>query len=266
MLTIAKILTQLAYPLTLCLVLVPLGLALRGVRWRRLGAAGIVLGVGVLLVFSLPEVSFRLRAGLERQFQPQEAAAYPSADAILVLGGGIEGARSPWRDMPNLAAAADRVWFGAKLYHSGRAPRVILSGGAFDDDPALQREAPAMAAFMEDLGVPASALLLEATSRNTWENAVESRRLMQEHGIERVLLVTSALHMRRALAIFRQLDIAVIPAPTDFEAAPPSGPVVLRWLPDAEALFGSSRALKEYLGDFAYRLRGWTAKAQEGRG
>jgi uncharacterized SAM-binding protein YcdF (DUF218 family) len=70
------------------------------------------------------------------------------------------------------------------------------------------------------------------------------------------LLVTSALHMPRALATFRALGVDTIPAPTDFEAVPqPFHP--LRWLPDAETLAASTQAIKEYLGLWVYRWRGW---------
>lgn len=252
----SKLFTQLIYPLTLCLLLVPCGLLLMRWHWRRLGAALVVFGLGWLLLWSLPNPSFWLRAGLERQVPQRAVAAYPMVDAIVVLGGGIGGTRPGWRARPDLSSAADRVWFGAALYHAGRAPVLILSGGSSDVSDSAQPEAEAMATFIEDLGVPASALLREETSRNTWENALYTRQLMREHRIEKVLLVTSALHMPRALAIFRQLDVDAIPAPTDFEALPPRDQWPLRWLPDTGALDGSTRAMKEYLGLWVYRLRG----------
>ncbi len=251
-----KILTQLTYPLTLCLVLVPLGLALMHWRWRRLGGGLIAFGLGWLLLWSLPVPSFWLRASLERQVAQQSAADYPDVPAIVALGGGVQGSRPGWRNGPHLSAAADRVWFAAQLYHAGRAPLVILVGGLASDEGLGEPEANAMATFIQDLGVPASALLLESRSRNTWENALYTKRLMNEHHIARVLLVTSAMHMPRAMAIFRKQGIAIIPAPTDFEATPPDGPWLLRWLPDVDALEGSSRALKEYLGLWVYRMRG----------
>ena len=257
MLDVSKILAQLSYPLTLCLALVPLGLMLAHWRWRRVGGSLIAFGLMWLLLWSLPMPSFWLRAGLERQVEQRAAADYPAAAAIVVLGGGVEGSRPGWRDGPDLTAAADRVWFAAKLYHAGRAPVVILAGGVVDDGSSAQPEADAMATFIEDLGVPASSLLLEQRSRNTWENAFYTDRLLREHHIGTVLLVTSAMHMPRAMAIFRKQGIAIIPAPADFEAVPPSGPWLLRWLPDAAALNSSSRALKEYLGLWAYRMLGW---------
>jgi uncharacterized SAM-binding protein YcdF (DUF218 family) len=259
MLYLAKFLTQLAYPLSLCLLLVPLGLLLRRGRWRRMGATLITFGLGWLLLWSLPLPSFWLRASLERKNPPRALADFPPTAAIIVLGGGIEPPRSGWRDYPDLSSAADRVWFAARLYHAGRAPLVVLSGGTLDQSLTATSEASAMATFIEDLGVPASALLLEDQSRTTSENAINTIALLHERGINEALLVTSAMHMPRALGVFRKLGLNVIAAPTDFEAVPPVGPWFLRWMPDSDALDGSSRALKEYAGYWVYWLRNLAA-------
>jgi uncharacterized SAM-binding protein YcdF (DUF218 family) len=256
MLYFAKFLTQLAYPLSLCLLLVPLGMLLRRGRWRRTGATLITFGLGWLLLWSLPMPSFWLRVGLERENPPRAATDYPASAAIIVLGGGIEVPQPGWRDDPDLSGAADRVWFGARLYRAGKAPLVVLSGGTLDQSPGAQSEASAMATFIEDLGVPASALLLEDQSRTTSENAINTIALLHERGINEAFLVTSAMHMPRALGVFRKLGLNVIAAPTDFEAVPPLGPWLLRWMPDSQALDGSSRALKEYAGLLVYQLRG----------
>ena len=256
MLLLSRILTQLTYPLALCLVLVPLGLLLMRWHWPRVGGSLIAFGLGWMLLWSLPVPSFWLRASLERQVPQRAAADYPTVGAIVALGGGVDGNRPGWREGPDLSAAADRVWFAAKLFHADRAPLVVLAGGVPAENASPEPEADAMASFIEDLGVPDSALLLETHSRTTWENAVYTDRLLKEHQIKEILLVTSALHMPRAMATFRKVGIAMIPAPTDFEAVPPGGFWLLRWLPNVEALEGSSRALKEYLGLLVYRLRG----------
>lgn len=253
-----KLLAQLAYPLALCLLLVPTGWLVAR-RQPKLGSGLAAFGLLWLLLWSLPVPSFWLRASLERQFPQRAAASYPVTDAIVVLGGGVSGARPGWRDRPDLSAAGDRVWFGARLYRAGRAPVVILSGGASAVSDSPEPEADAMAAFIEDLGVPAGALLLERHSRNTWENAVDVHQILRDRHIGTVLLVTSALHMPRAMAVFRKQGIDAIPAPADFEAVPPRVAGLLRWLPDTDALEASTRAIKEYLGLWVYRLRGRAA-------
>jgi uncharacterized SAM-binding protein YcdF (DUF218 family) len=141
------------------------------------------------------------------------------------------------------------VWHGARLYHAGKAPRVIVSGGTDarrDDRP----EAQAMQVFLRDLGVPASALLLEDRSINTRENARYTAALLQPRGQRHVLLVTSALHMRRAVALFEAEGLKVTPAATDHEA---QSPPAWLWLPEGGALYGSGRAMKELVARWTGR-------------
>ena len=113
-----------------------------------------------------------------------------------------------------------------------------------------------MRVFLADPGVPAEAVWLEERSRNTRENALYTAEILKAQDIGPVLLVTSALHKPRALATFRAAGVKAIPAATDFEVMPRPR-VLLDWLPDAEAFAASTRALKEYLGLWVYRYRGW---------
>jgi uncharacterized SAM-binding protein YcdF (DUF218 family) len=122
-----------------------------------------------------------------------------------------------------------------------------------------------MAEILKTLGVPNSAILQDPTSLNTYQNAVNVKKIINERGIRRVLLVTSAMHMPRSLRIFQRQGIEAIPAPTDFlvtqqELEEPNNSTqatILSLLPDADRLEMTTRALKEYLGTLIYRLRGW---------
>ncbi len=114
-----------------------------------------------------------------------------------------------------------------------------------------------MVQFLGDLGVPQDKVLAERNSQTTFGNAQGTKQLLASKGIAEVLLVTSALHMRRAEATFRASGIRVIAAPTDYESVPEPRWTALDYLPDAAALALSSRALKEYLGLWVYQARGW---------
>lgn len=197
-----------------------------------------------LWVWSLPFVSFGLRGALEGDYPAQSIASFPQAGAIVVLGGVINPPDTQQMS-PNLSAAADRLRIAAQLYHAGKAPLVVLSGGS-DLKLHLTSEAEAMRVFMGELGVANGVMLLEESSRNTSENARFTSSLLRKRGIEPVLLVTSALHMQRALRHFEDEGIQVIPVATDHEARAVSG--WKQWLPDADALDGSARALKEWVG------------------
>ena len=203
------------------------------------------VGTAWLLIWSLPAASDFLQAAVEDQAGPREISAIPKMQVAVVLGGGISGPRPPQRPDPDLGGSADRLWYAAKLYHSGKVARLLLSGGhtrAGDDS-----EAQAMRTFLRDLNVPDSALWLEGESTNTASNAHQSAQMLKSQDIKSVLLVTSALHMPRAWDAFEREGIQVFPAPTDFEVVPmPWG--IYRILPDAQALMGSSRAFKEIVG------------------
>ena len=116
------------------------------------------------------------------------------------------------------------------------------------------------------MGVPETAVWQQPYSQNTYQDALYSRDILAEKGVERILLVTSALHMPRSVAIFRKQGIDVIPAPTDFlisqaewEDALTGGPVqwLSNFLPSEDALEVTTDCLKEYIGLLVYRLRGW---------
>lgn len=254
-----KLLTQLIMPLNAGIALLVLAAILGLLGRHRWSRRLLVLGVLWLWLWSMPVYSYWLRGGLEARHPVHAIEELPQADAMVVLGGAMSGPQAPRRMYPDLLEGADRVWHAARLYHAGKAPLVILSGGAMPWVPDPVPEADSMAGFIMDLGVPAEALVLERQSLTTFENAVNTRALLEARGIDRVLLVTSALHMRRAMGTFRDQGIDVVPAVTDVEIDTVRHLNVLDWLPDYRALDGNSRAFKEYLGMIVYRLRGQSA-------
>ncbi|GIX30234.1 MAG: hypothetical protein KatS3mg124_0706 [Porticoccaceae bacterium] len=240
-----KILIALTSPLGIALLCDAAALASLLAARRRQAALLLALATGWLAFWSLPPVGTAAIGRLEATYPPRAPWELPRAQAIVVLGGGVSGTGLAAQPV-DLGDAADRVWYAARLYRAGRAPLVVLSGGAA---PGRLPEAVAMAALIRDLGVPDQALLLEEESRNTRGNARNTARLLAPLGIRRVLLVTSAWHMERALAHFRAAGLDPIPAPTDHQADLARFPYP--WLPDVRALELSSRAFKELLGRLA---------------
>jgi uncharacterized SAM-binding protein YcdF (DUF218 family) len=142
----------------------------------------------------------------------------------------------------------------AALYFAGRAPKILLSGGALEGKVS---EARIMAKVLRQRGVPESALILENDSRYTYENAQFSDRVMQHAQLKRALLVTSALHMPRALATFIQRGIDTLPASSAPQITLPDDEPLNPWLPHIRSLEASRTIIKEYLGLLGYRMRGW---------
>ena len=100
---------------------------------------------------------------------------------------------------------------------------------------------------------------LDERSRTTAENALESARILQASGVTRVLLVTHAAHMPRAVDVFQRAGLGVVPAPTAFMSAPPDFesdvPAVFAWVPSASALATTSAVAHEWMGRLWYRFR-----------
>ena len=232
--------------------------------WKRPRLATILITLALLAII-IPSngwVSLRMVKSLEWQNLP--AANLPQAEAIVVLGGATKPQKYP-RPWIDLSEEGDRVLHGARLYLQGKAPLVIMSGGRIDWQNNSASESADMAAIAQAMGVPATAILQDPTSLNTYENAVNVKQILQQRGINRILLVTSAMHMPRSVAIFKKQGIEAIPAPTDFlvsqdqveDSQTTVQEDVLNALPDTTALHQFTRALKEYMGLVVYRLRGW---------
>lgn len=258
---LSKLLPLFVYPLGLAciLLLVSLFTVWKRPRWTA-GLIGFALVL--LLLGGNSTLATQLTYGLEKQYVP--AADLPTAEAIVVLGGSIRSQLPP-RPWIDVTEAGDRPIYAAQLYRQGKAPIVILSGGRISWQGGGPPESGDMAKLIEALGVPASAILQDPTSLNTYENAVNVKQILDRQGIRRVLLVTSAAHMPRSIQIFQKQGIEAIPAPTDFlvtldEIQNPDRSLearILGVIPEADNLYKLTRALKEYIGMVVYRLRGW---------
>lgn len=244
-------LVALTYPPALSLLLFAAALAAATwVRWRRLALLLACAGLAWSVVWSVPQSSEWLRRSLEDRNPVLAADAAPRADAVVVLGG---GGHTGWSRREGVTAddlPHSRLAAGARLWLAGRAPRVILSGGGENG----HSEARAMARAIATLGVPKDVLLLEQRSRDTRGNAAYTAELARHHGIRRVLLVTSALHMPRAELLFRRAGLEVVPMPVPEPRI--DGGWSQRWIPRPRALWRSGRALKEYAALLQARLSG----------
>lgn len=238
-------------PMSIGLLLILFGIVLR--RFRRISLGCHVCAVLWLYLLSTRLTLLFIGAPLERAFlvdgRMPDAESYPVADAILDFGGGV-GANTNVSKYAELFQAADRAYFSAALWKAGKAPVII---------PSSRNVADCDAKFLQDLGVPESAIMLENEALNTEENAKRIVRLLSPNkGTVRVLLVTSAWHMKRSLLMMRKYaaGLEVIPAPCDFEAtqATTEG-FAWSWLkPEPAALFFNSLCLHEWLGYWGYRL------------
>jgi len=257
-LLLSKILSLLVYPLSLCLLLLVLAMVM-----RMRGASGranvLTLFATVWLYFCATEWgATSLLTPLEAAYPAFADEELPAAEAIVVLGGAITG-ESRFGQGGDLNQAADRLWRAATLYQSQKAPLLVLSGGS-----ALSvglPESQMMAQKLRALGIPDAALMQEAESRTTRENAQYTQALLERQRVNHILLVTSASHMRRASAVFAAQGFVVTAVSTDHQIPLLVGPVP-SWLPTAERLSRSTRAIHEWVGYQVYSWLGYLERSE----
>jgi uncharacterized SAM-binding protein YcdF (DUF218 family) len=240
------LLEKLIYPIYQAAMFAVAGVGFLFRQRYRSGFVLLLLSTGWLWLCATPAIAMRLREPLERLHPARDAATYPKADAIVILGGGTlpQSGLDPDADDPY--GTATRIGFGLQLFRDGRADTLLLSGG----DQALP-----MARGLRRQGVPADAMRIESTSTNTHENAAFSAAMLKREKRLRILLVTSGFHMPRAAAAFAQQGLEVIPAPA-YDPVYPSWETH-PWWPKRAALRLSGRCLREYVGMWWYRMHNW---------
>jgi uncharacterized SAM-binding protein YcdF (DUF218 family) len=230
-----------------------------GLAWRgRAGRVLVVCAALALAVLSLPFTARGLADLLESDIAPVDAAG-PEAQAIVVLSGDYRGFAPEYGEASVGAATLVRLHHAAWLQRRTGLP-VLVSGGGIPPEFHPTLGETMRIALERDFHVPVR--WVEGTSRNTFENALESRRILARDGIDRIRLVTHAHHMARAVRAFRAAGFVVIPAPTGGQG-PWRSISASDLLPDARAFERACAALHEILGlawyELVVRWRGVTA-------
>ena len=250
--TLVKVVSLLVYPLSLSLLLGVVALLFSRLQWTRSSFYTLLLSFGWLYLCSTSLFANFLSGTLEREYTPRAISAIAPADAIVLLGGAMRG-DTHMGTLADLNQHADRLVYAVALFKAGKAPVIVLTGGGVDGS---RTEAEQMKDILEVMGVPGQHILLERDSRNTHDNAVYSAQLLKAEGVNRILLVTSAYHMRRSLALFEAQGLDVVPAPTDYQRLV-TPQLLPAWLPNVSNLYQSTDALHEIVGYWVYRWRGW---------
>ena len=228
----------------------PLLIALAGIaivrRHPRGGRALAAIGIGALILLSIPVVAALLTLALDRS-PPFDPAHPGNAKAIVILGGGTRDYAPEFGGVTLSTLTLERVRYGARVARATGLP-VLVSGGSIAQRPP---EALLMrSALGEEYGVPVR--WIETRSRNTHENAVESARILKAHGIDCVILVVHSFDVARVTAEFAAAGIAGIPAPTYMPSPRPSR--FADFLPTAAGLQQSYYAIYEILAVALFHL------------
>lgn len=251
---LSKTIGLLAQPLNLALAL---GAVWALLRWRkrapRMRRWIARFTVALPIFFSLPLVAQALLWPLESAY-PQAPMLHRAPVAIAMLTGMTEVRDEGYE----LTGAADRIVESVRLAHRYPSARLLLLGGTGSMVERYQ-ESAVLGAIAAQLGISERRIVIDVRSRNTHENAEEGAKLLARLGTNDgdVLLVTSALHMTRAVACFSKSykgPLKIVPWPVDYQRD------AIRhssFIPRIRGLARSTRALNEYIGMFVYWLSGY---------
>lgn len=216
-------------------------------------------GLGVLLVcnlglylFSTPFMASILSQSIE-QHPPLDLTTLKKGKpaAIVILGAGdYNNAKefAPYSEFGSMTVdgfTLERMRYGAFLHRQTDLPMLVSGAGDEQSVASLMAES-----LQRDFQVRAT--WLEGNSRTTWENARNSKRILNAEAISKVIVVTHGFHMRRAVYAFEQQGFEVVPAPTVYSNRR-AGSGVKHWLPNVAAMHEVRRALHEHAGLWVYR-------------
>ena len=256
---VKKVLSTIVYPVGSSLLLWIVGLVVLKAKPRSRAGFFLVLVGGLwLFIAALPVTAVMLLRPLETEAGPyadSQQLSKAGVKYIVVLGGDARGGELTTVDRIAYSSLV-RVMEGIRLWRGVPESRLVLSGGRYSSE--FMPTAEGMAALAMELGVPPEAIVRESLSLDTDD---EARLLAPILGKNPFALVTSACHMRRSLLIFRRMGLNPIPAPADFEVKKID--FGLRsFLPAAESLEITSKAVHEYVGALVVRFKGRKAASE----
>jgi len=214
---------------------------------RDKAAAKILIGIVVIFyLFSTNYVGDLLITSLEGQ---NKMPAQISGDVIILLGGGAT------LDTPDLqgkghlsGSAANRLLTAVRLQKRLAVPIIFTGGKVYQDSG---NEALIAQRMLLDLGVPKEQIILETASRNTTENAQNTKTILLKNHFQKPILVTSAFHLPRSVLNFAKVGVRALPVPADYQSSVHLAIYLNKFTPSANGLMNSSIALREYLGILA---------------
>jgi uncharacterized SAM-binding protein YcdF (DUF218 family) len=258
--TLSKIVGTLLLPTSVICIAIAVGLAMAA--RRRASCVGLrVAATGFLALIAcgtLP-VGTLLLVPLEQRFpRAQIEPGDRTFAGIIVLGGAEDGRLSRFHDQLHLTEAAERITEAARLAHRLPALRLAFTGGVAFPGRGNVSGAERIADWWRGVGIASERIVIEGVSRNTHENALMLRAVLEPKAGDRWLLVTSAAHMPRAVGVFREAGFDVTAYPVDYRTEGWSDATQVS-TDIASGLKRADEAVREWIGIFAYRLLGRTS-------
>jgi len=252
---LSKLLDVFLTPLTWAIVCALLAFPYRKSHAMTRRRKGLALACpAILIVFSQAGVSSCLFHQLEAD-APKTIKPDVTYDVVILLGGVVDERTTFVTGSPSYNDNSERLTGVFELLRDGRAKNVLISSAGMPGLPEDAGEVRVLARALEHWGIDKARIFLEERSLNTYENALYSKKIVQERGWSSVLVVTSAFHMTRAQGCFRKVGLPVDTLPVDYRT--PAALPELISLPRTDSLQRSSAAIREATGRVVYRLRGY---------
>ncbi len=224
-------------------------------RKKTKGRYALTAVIAVFYVLTMQFTAYYLMKPLENAYAPPGIQQLQEAkpDVIVMLGGGAIN-NVPDIDGDGMVSGyvANRMMTVYRLQKELNVP-VILSGGKVFEDTG--READIERRIFNGMGLPDDVLLIENQSRNTVENARNSKSIMEEHGYTRPLLITSGFHMPRSMMIFEREGMKPIAYTADYQMSGQLAFSVFNFIPRNDAFNYSCMAIREYMGIAALKFK-----------
>ena len=253
----SKLVSGLAEPTSLLLLAGIAGIILLVAGARRVGLALLVLPVAFELVLDVVPFSDWVLAPLEDRF-PTLRTIPPGITGEIAIGGAVDPEMTAARGIPSLNDAAERMTEFVRLALLHPEWRLAFTGGSGRVLRSDLSEADVARMLWDGLGLAGRSIVYEDRSRTTWENAVLLARIVHPTPDERWILITSAMHMPRAMGAFRRAGWNVLADPVGYKTAPVAAVVADQSLNGRLALLDA--AVHEWAGLVIYRIEGKTAR------
>lgn len=247
---LSKVLTVITVPSHLLFWIAAAGVVLLATRFRKMGLRLLVGSVLVTGAISILPIGAAITRPLEMRF-PRWTPEQGAPTGMIVLGGTINPQLSAAHDEISLNGSAERLTSAVMLGREYPNARIVFSGGN-SQLIGGRPEADFALRFFEQLGIPRSRLAIEAQSRNTAEEAIYCKKLIAPKPSERWLLITTAMHLPRAVGVFRQVGFPVAPYPVDYRLTDRASVLTL----NSGGMGMTDAAVHEWIGLFAYWLTG----------
>lgn len=228
------------------------------VRNRKLKRVFLILFCSFFFLYTNPFLANYVMRWWETPATPI-AELEEAYDAAIILSGVTDTDKYP-QDRVHTNKGADRILHTLQLYKLGKVPLIIVSGGSgklITEEEAAEAELIKRVLLLS--GVAEKDIMTEEESRNTYENALFTTRLIKEKNLaeDKLLLVTSAFHMRRSLASFKKAGLLPRPYAVDFYAGEPEYTPDHLLIPDPGAINQWTKLISEWTGCLMYRMSGY---------